>query len=136
WRRALRPGLAVLLLRVPPLGLAPSVLHRRPAGAAGVVRARPGEGIRRVARNAPGDVARAGPRHRVELEAVPVPGPADGHDEPGVARDPGHVPNLPAARLGLLSDQAGGTHRVFDGRGAERRGRVLPLLRSPGAAPA
>src|SRR5205807_8100626 len=92
---------AVLLLRVPALGLAPVVLHRRPAGPAGAVRASTRAGVRSMATDPTRQLARARSRHRRELERVPLPHGPDGDDEHGVARDPGHVPDRPAGRPGF-----------------------------------
>ncbi len=64
---------AVLLRRVPALGVAPPVLHRRAAGAAGGVHPLPGEGVGGVAALAGAHLERARAGHRAALAAVPVP---------------------------------------------------------------
>src|SRR2546426_11292941 len=91
-RRRLSARRAVLLLRVPALGLAAAVLPGRPPCPARPVRARPGARIRGLAGHAARELEWAGTHHRRELEAVPLPDRAHGNDELGVPRHPGHGP--------------------------------------------
>ena len=92
-----------LLLPVPALGLAAAVLPGRIARAAGFVRALPREGIRSVEEEPRRKLERAGPRHRVALEAVPVPDAADDDDEFRFARHAGHV-SRPSSNASGTSD--------------------------------
>src|SRR5207249_71617 len=77
-------------------------------------------------------MARARPGDRSQLEAVSLPDRPGGDDERGLARHPGHVPDVPPAGLGLRAHRARGPHRVFTGGGAHRRRAVGPLLRPAG----
>src|SRR6266545_3156693 len=60
---------------------------------------------------------------------------ADVDDEHGLARHAGHVPHVPAARLGLHAHPARRPDRLFDGGSADGRRPLRALLRPPRPPP-
>ena len=100
-----------------------------------LVRPFPREGIRGLEEKPRRKLERAGARHRIALEAVPVPHAADDDDELRLARYAGHVSDFPGTAVALRTVAALGDHRHFDDRRDCRRHRdgasVGPLWPPP-----
>src|SRR6266699_3458768 len=118
----------VLLRHLSALGVASPVLHRRAPGTAGAVRALPRARVGGVGAYPARELGPPRARHRLALEAVPLPHRPDGDDELRLARHPGPLSDVPAARLGLHADPARGVDRLLDGVRPDRRSAVRVLL--------
>src|SRR3954447_9790478 len=100
-RHGLSAGRHLLLSPVLAVRMAAAVFYRWIARAAGAVCAHAREGIGGLGEDEARDLGPARARHRVALEALPVPRiPHDG-DELRLARHAGYVPDFPGAPVAL-----------------------------------
>ncbi len=72
---------------------------------------------------------------RVALEAVPLSGVLHDGDEPGGAWQPGHVPDVPGAAVGIRSEDALHHHGDLDGGGDHWRHALRLAVRPDRTAP-
>src|SRR5689334_10046617 len=129
-RDGLSAGGRLLFLRFSALGLAADVFHRWLAGAARDLRAHAGARVGGVAAHATQGLEQPWPRNRVALEAVRLPYAANGRNELRLSRHAGHVSDIPAARLGILSAKTCSANRILDGRRDRRRNKLWLSVRS------